>query len=548
MTTKKTSVKAAVRAAKSEDARSRKDLHTGTQLNGVPTWDSFVNFAHRLGVGADNVLTSGSYGFNPITRQRILLEWIHRGSWLGGQAIDIVADDMTRAGIDFKTEMDPEDQDKIERLAQTLGVWSSFNECVRWGRLYGGAIAIMLISGQDVRTPLRLETVRQNQFKGLLVLDRWMLEPSLEDLVTDLGPHLGKPRYYRIGVNAPAMRGMVIHHSRVAMRHVGIELPYSQSLIENLWGISVLERLYDRMVAFDSASTGAAQLVHKAHLRTMKVKGLRDIIAQGGKIFEGFTAWLDSVRRFQGVEGMTMIDLEDELEVQQTSAFSGVSDVIGRLGEQISGALQIPLVRLFGQSPGGLNASGESDLRTYYDGIRQQQRKGMLDGVTMVYKLMAQSEGVCLPDNFAVDFASLWQLDDTEKAEIAGKVVEAVDKAKSGGLISDQTGMRELRQSSRTTGIFTNISEEDINAADSQVQDPMDEMMLQGLMNPQGQPGEEGNGPPGLDQKPGEGEGGVPQLPGQKKPMFNKPEGAGPPRLPKPTGDHQARPGRVKVR
>lgn len=539
----KTSIKAAVRAAKSEDARTRKDLHTGTQLIAADasTVDSFVNFAHRLGVGADNVLTSGSYGFNPMTRQRVLLEWIHRGSWLGGVAVDLVADDMTRAGINFKNEMDPEDQEAVERLAQSLGVWNSLNECVRWGRLYGGCLCIMLIDGQDVRTPLRLETVCRNQFKGLLVLDRWMLEPSLEDLVTDLGPDLGMPRYYRIGTNAPAMRGMVIHHSRVCMRHDGIQLPYAQRLTENLWGISVLERLYDRMVAFDSASTGAAQLVHKAHLRTLKIKGLRDIISTGGKPMAGLTSWIEVMRRFQGIEGLTMIDLEDEFEVQQTSAFSGVSDVIGRLGEQLSGALQIPLVRLFGQSPGGLNSDGESNLRTYYDGIRQQQRKGMLGGCTTVYKLMAQSEGICLPDNFAIDFASLWQLNDTEKADIANKTVDTIDKAKSGGLISDQVGLRELRQSSRITGIFTNISEEDINAADNQVTDPMDEMMLQGLMNPDpNDPNAEGGGALPGDQNAGKGTEQKPPPNGLKNnanPFQKKPMGAGPPRLPKPTGD-----------
>jgi hypothetical protein len=55
--------------------------------------------------------------------------------------------------------------------------------------------------------------------------------------------------------NAPAMRGQTVHYSRVAMRHIGIPLPYQQALTENLWGESVLERINDRMIAYDSAST-----------------------------------------------------------------------------------------------------------------------------------------------------------------------------------------------------------------------------------------------------------------------------------------------------
>jgi len=230
----KTSIRAAVRDAKRAEARALKDLHTGTQLNGVETFDSFVNFAHKLGVGADNALTSGTYGFNPVTRNRLGLEWIHRGSWLGGVAVDCVADDMTRAGVEFLCEMDPSDQEVIETEAATLGVWDALNDTVKWSRLYGGAICVMLIDGQDMKTPLKLDAIKPDQFKGLVALDRWMVEPTLEDLVTEFGPHLGLPRFYKVQANAPSLRGQTIHYSRLACRLVGVKLPYQQAMTENL--------------------------------------------------------------------------------------------------------------------------------------------------------------------------------------------------------------------------------------------------------------------------------------------------------------------------
>ena len=463
----KQSIKAAVRDAKAEDRKMRSALvkspPDGSGLK-TATADSFVNFAQKLGVGADNALSSSSYGFNPITRNRILLEWIHRGSWLGGVAVDLVADDMTRAGIEFLTEMRPDDQERV-----------------KWGRLYGGSLVVALVDGQDPRTPLRLDTVGEDQFKGVLTLDRWMVEPSLEDLVTEYGPHLGLPRYYRVQPNSPALRGQAIHHSRVLMRLEGIKLPYQQRLMENLWGISVLERLYDRMIAFDSASTGAAQLVYKSYLRTLKLDGLRDIVAAGGTPMNGLMTYVDVMRRFQGQEGITLLDKEDEFEVQQHSAFSGLSDALNQFGQQLSGALQIPLVRLFGQSPAGLNSTGESDLRMYYDGIKQQQMKTMHGGITMAYQLTAKSKGIKLPDNFALDFASLWQLDDKEKADVARSVGQTVDKAVEGVLISQKTALKELRQSSRRTGIFTNITEEQINAADDEITPPGGEGLPEGM-------------------------------------------------------------------
>jgi len=480
----KQSIKAAVRDAKLADTRARKPISaalaktqvaaaTDKLLAGV-TNDSFVNFAHKLGIGADNALTSGTYGYNPITRNRILLEWMYRGSWLAGVAIDVVADDMTRNGVDFVNEMGPAEAEAIEHEAINLNIWGQTNETIRWSRLYGGSIAVMLVDGQDPATPLRLETVGKDQFKGLLVLDRWMIEPSLEDLVTDYGPHLGLPKYYKVQSNAPALRGKTIHHSRLAYRLEGVQLPYQQRLTENLWGISVLERLYDRMIAFDSASTGAAQLVFKAFLRTLSIEGMREIAAAGGAPLNGLMQYTELMRRYQGIEGITLIDAKDDFEVQGSgTAISGVDGVLTQLAQQICGALQMPMTKVFGMSPGGLNSTGDSDDHNYDDNIKQQQNRHCLVGITTIYKLIAQSKEINLPDNFALAFTSLTELTDVQKSDVAAKTAETVNKAVDGGLIGRRTALLELRQSSRITGIFTNITQEVIDAADDEVGPPL---------------------------------------------------------------------------
>lgn len=476
---RKTSVKGVIRQAVRDDAKARaKAFPTGESgkklLSGVGA-DSFVNFAHKMGVGADNPLSSAGYGFNPLSRQRMVLEWMYRGSWLAGVAIDAVSDDMTRAGVDFVTEMAPEDSQAMEHEATRLGIWDKLGDCIRWGRLYGGAIAVHLVDNQDFATPLRPETLTEDQYKGLVVLDRWMLEPVTDDLVTEFGPDLGLPKYYKVMANAPTLRGMKIHHTRIALRHVGIGLPYQQALIENLWGESVLERIHDRMIAYDSASTGAAQLVYKAFLRTFKVEGLRDIVAAGGDMMKGLMAYVENLRRFQGNEGISLIDSNDEMEFQHQGAFSGLSDALLQFAQQLSGALQIPLTRMLGQSPAGLNSTGESDMRNYYDGISQQQNKLMHTGVHTVYKCIAASKGVQVPDDFELTFTSLWQMKPEEKATVAKLISEAVDTQFQGGVIGRQTALKELRQASKATGVFTNITDEAIEAADDEVLPPLAE-------------------------------------------------------------------------
>jgi phage-related protein (TIGR01555 family) len=465
----KTSVRAAVRDAKAQEKKERRALLQGTEGR---TIDSFTNFAQKMGIGADNPLSTARYSFNPITRQRMQLEWMHRGAWLAGLAIDIVADDMTRAGVDFISEMDPEDQQTIQNCMTRLGAWDVLGDAIRWGRLYGGGVAVMMLDGHDMRTPLVEEAVGPDQFKGIIALDRWMLEPELSDLVTDLGPDIGMPKYYRVLENAPAFRNQVIHYSRIALRHVGVQLPYHQALTENLWGMSVLERLFDRMTMFDSASTGAGQLVYRAWMRTLKIKDLRPVVAAGGKPMEGLMMYVDLMRRYQGMEGISILDADDDMEVQEHGAFSGLEQVVMMFAQQISGALQIPLVRLLGQSPAGLNSTGESDLRTYYDNINQQQNRLMHRGVNTIYKVAARSEGIDPGDDFGVDFASLWQMDNSQKAEVAGKIATAVNTVYGAGIITQQVAAKELKQSSKGTGVFATISNDDIEAAEAELQMP----------------------------------------------------------------------------
>lgn len=431
------------------------------------TGDSFQNLAARTGMGAGSVADDSHYSFTPISRNRVQLEWCYRSSWIAGKAVDDYAEDMTREGINLLGQVDPDDAEEIEREATRLQIWAQLAQVIKWARLYGGCIGFLMIEGQKPETPLRLDTIEKGQFKGILVLDRWLVQPTLTDVVQELGPEFGQPKFYEVVAKAENLPSMKIHHSR-CIRFDGVDLPYWQKVAENGWGQSVLERLWDRLIAFDSTTAGSAQLVYKAHLRTYKVEGLRDIIAVGGKAFEGLVAQINMIRQYQSNEGMTLMDAKDEFEAHNFT-FSGLSDMMLQFGQQISGAIGIPLVRLFGQSPAGLNSTGESDLRTYYDNIKQQQEAKLLPGVQKVYGLLYRSViGSEPPSGFGIEFCPLWLLSNKEKAEIAESIGRSVSQQVGDGTIDRATALKELRQSSKITGIYTNISDDDIKEAEEE--------------------------------------------------------------------------------
>lgn len=431
------------------------------------TRDSFNNFMANLGIQSNNISSGATYAFNFLTKNRLLLEAMYRESWICGAAVDYVADDMTQGGIEINSTLQPEKVDQIHEAMEDLSIWPSLTSTIKWSRLYGSACALIMVEGQDLKTPLRLETVGPGQFKGLLPLDRWQLLPSIGNLIKDLSPQMGMPKFYDALPDAILPTLGRIHHSRV-IRFDGIELPHYQKTIDNLWGESVLERLYDRLVAFDSTSQGIAQLVYRAYLRTLKVDGLREIIAAGGQAYQGLLKNIEMIRQFQSSEGITLLDKNDDFETHSYT-FAGLDDALLQFGQQLSGALEMPLVRLFGQSPAGLNSTGESDLRTYYDGIRKKQNTRMRGPLKKILQMVSQSElGEPLPEGFSFTFNPLWQVTELEKSQIAAADTNSAVTAYESGLVQKDTALKELRQSSKTTGFWTNITDEEVQDAEDE--------------------------------------------------------------------------------
>ncbi len=277
---------------------------------------------------------------------------------------------------------------------------------------------------------------------------------------------------------------MKIHHSR-CIRFDGIELPYWQKMAENEWGLSVIEPLWDRMIAFDSATAGAAQLIYKAHLRVLKLPRFRELIAMGqGPAFQGVMNMITAIRSMQTNEGLTIIDGDDEFQAN-TYSFGGLSDMMIQFAQQVSGAADVPMTRMFGQSPAGMNSTGDSDLRNYYDGVKSGVQEGRLRRpVKILYDVTHRSLfGQALPKGFNFSFKPLWQLTEVEKAGIAVQHAQATASYVQDGVFTVPIAMKEARESSRVTGFGGNITDEDIDAAEA-APPPPDENDLEGAGPP----------------------------------------------------------------
>lgn len=456
------------------EPKPKKTIDAMAIIRAAKTADGFDNFCSKLGLNNDNALSGGTYIFNLVTRNRILLEAAYRGSWIVGKVINCIPEDMTKRGITLTTVDGEKELPKFKAAVSRLQIAQSLCTLKKWARLYGGAIAVIQIKGQKLDTPLNLDTIAKGQFEGLSVYDRWMLNPDLSRLI-DSGPEMGLPYYYDI-VNsvtstqpdAKSATGQIrVHHTR-CIRQIGILLPYFQAITEMLWGESELEQLWDRLISFDNATMSCASLIDRANLRTVGIDKLREILAAGGEAQAGLEAQFEMMRRLQVNEGLTLLDKEDTF-ASTAYSFAGLSDMMLQFAQQLSGAIDTPLIRLFNQSPAGLSSNGDGDLRMYYSNINAKQESELRNPWEVLIKIIWASEfGKPLPDDATFTFTPLEQPTDTEKATNAKTTTDTIVGAFEAGIIDRKTALVELRNGADTSGLFSNISDEDITEAEDE--------------------------------------------------------------------------------
>ena len=189
-----------------------------------------------------NVLNHTTYPLERKSWDYQKLTALYRNHWVIQTMVNVVPQDMLKNGYDLVTTLSPEDLDKVASLLRRKKVDTKLYEGLAWGRLYGGAIGVMIINDmQNLDQPLDYDTLMPDCFKGILILDRWSgVNPSSE-LVTDLdSEELNLPKYYH--VNLEDGSAVKIHHSRV-LRFIGRKMPRIEEQAEQYWGTSLIEHI-----------------------------------------------------------------------------------------------------------------------------------------------------------------------------------------------------------------------------------------------------------------------------------------------------------------
>lgn len=460
--------------------------------------DGFINSLAYLGE-ANKLEQSNDYERHIITRDFETLTVMYRENWLTKRIIDLPCEDMTRAWYSISSEIEQDKLDEIAKLEAKHNVKQEITNMLRWARLYGGAAAVMVIKGQEdmLDTPLDFDMLTPGCFRGLIVVDRTTnLYPSLEIEEDMDDPEYGYPMYYNVILDNNEADTIRIHHSRILIAR-GRMLPIQEEINEEYWGASEIEHIYEELQKRNATSANIAQLVFQANVSAMKIGNFGEAMATGTdeikkKIMEAIYA----MNRIKNSSGLLVMGAEDNYE-QHPYSFAGIAEVYEAFMMDMAGAAEIPATKLFGRSPQGMNATGESDMNNYYEKLAQLQEIQLRPAIEKLLPVMAMSLWGEIPEDMEIVFKPLATTTPAERAEIMSKQAATITQAFSAGIISQKMALRELQEQGKSIGAWTNITDEDIERADDEfdtgegMEDPM------GMMGPGGpEEGPEGEMPP----------------------------------------------------
>lgn len=385
--------------------------------------DRLSNVMSGLGTTADRSTRAGYY-FLPVAPDQV--EAAYRTSWLMRKIVDVPPLDMTRAWRAWQTEKDV--IEKLEAEERRLQLRDKVKRALILARLWGGSAIIIGSNDDTPEKPLNLNSIGKGELPFLHVVSCHQISAGAV-ITNPLDPHFGEPEHFTLGTTR-------LHPSRV-VAFVGQPAPEGgrYSGITGYWGDPLMQSIERALKNADLAQDGFAALIDEAKIDIIKIPDLMQNV--GSTEYETrLLARLSAAAAGKSTWRALMLDASEEWEQKQIS-WAGIPDIITSYLQAVSGAADIPITRLLGQSPKGLQSTGDGEERDYNAMIAARQDEMLAPALDRIDEVLIRSALGTRPTDIWYKFNPLTQLTPKDAAEIEAKRATTIKTYADTGLIED---------------------------------------------------------------------------------------------------------------
>ena len=417
----------------------------------------------------DWLMLQSLYHFDPLSR-RIVDVWpknMFKSGWdlnvAGGSPLKSQDKNAVEASQIAEVEARVEELDGLDQMLQ--------GEI--WGNLYGGALALIGANDgvTDLSKPLQEDSIKSIDY--INIVDRRYVQTS--HYFSDYQkPNYGKPSVYRVfrsivdynDTNSKAL--FDIHASRV-IRFEGTPVDVIERQRLGGWSHSVLQAPYEEIKRFMQTFESASHLLTDASQGVYKIKSLMQKLAtkDGRDLLYTRMQVMDMAR---SVARSLLVDADGEDFARIQTSFQSIPEMLDRFMQMLSMVTGIPVTLLMGRSAAGMNATGDSDFRAFYDEVAAKQRNELSPKLRRLYKLITLAKdgptsGKAI--NFQFDFRPLWNPTDKERAEANFIQAQADEKWITNQVASqDEIALSRFRNGRTNFGTWIDTQHREENLAD----------------------------------------------------------------------------------
>jgi len=152
--------------------------------------DGYVNLLNKYGTGQDNS-EAYRYSAENLTPDTVLTSH-YETNGLFAKIIDIPAQEAVKKGYHLNIA-DNAVEEYIQKKVRKLKYFTTAEESLKWSRLYGGALAVMIIDDgiNDLSQPVNWTAARR--IDEIVVYDRSVVTPDYHSMYRGIGATLKVP-------------------------------------------------------------------------------------------------------------------------------------------------------------------------------------------------------------------------------------------------------------------------------------------------------------------------------------------------------------------
>jgi phage-related protein (TIGR01555 family) len=342
--------------------------------------------------------------------------------------IQTVADDVSRRWITL--DGPAEKVEVLEKLLKDpnyggLSVKELFHRAVTTTGYMGGAFIFIDTGDADTELPLAINEfsaeLSQSSNVRFVLVDPVNVSPISYNCTNPLDVDYMVPKVWQV-------LGRRVHASRM-LTFIENQPPMLLRPNYNFLGIPQAQILWDYVVHFNKTRISAAKLLDKISLLVVQTDMDEILSSQTG--VQDFDAKMEFLQRYRDNDSVFVCDKDSEAVTNVQTSIAGCTDIVRQSLELIACINRTPAVKLLGISPSGFNATGESDIKNYYDYIASKQEL-YRDQIQTIINVLQLTQWGYIDPSITFAFNSLSQDDKASKAMTAqtriGALSQLVDR------------------------------------------------------------------------------------------------------------------------